>query len=192
LSRSPTTRQLAILGTSRNFCLPRAAAVYEKIQPRSHQPRRPPHPPRRGARRVCPPQRRAIAAAGSGRMPGAPGSSTRARSAAMRWSCRLDADDQLEAVANKGAKTPETPRLLLLAPTRWQGLASSPQKTRAPSRPPCPRSSRLSPGCQPAFPGWYRILRCNGVRLSYRLQYVEWDRTGQPWRARRVKRTAGL
>jgi hypothetical protein len=28
--------------------------------------------PRRGARRVCPPQRRTIAAAGSGRMPNAP------------------------------------------------------------------------------------------------------------------------
>ena len=40
--------------------------------------------PRAGARRVCPPQRRPIAAAGSGRMPNEPGSSTWARSAVMR------------------------------------------------------------------------------------------------------------
>jgi hypothetical protein len=39
---------------------------------------------RPGARRVCPPQRRAIAAAGSGRMPRAPGSWTAARSNTQR------------------------------------------------------------------------------------------------------------
>jgi hypothetical protein len=40
--------------------------------------------PRPGARRACPPRRRTIATAGSGRMPPAPGSSTEARSEAMR------------------------------------------------------------------------------------------------------------
>jgi hypothetical protein len=40
--------------------------------------------PRPGARRVCPAQRRTIAAAGSGRMPNAPRSSAEGRSEAMR------------------------------------------------------------------------------------------------------------
>jgi hypothetical protein len=67
LSRSQTTRQLAAHGTFRNCCLPRAAAVHEKIQRRSHHSPISPtdtYPPAPGPRRNCSPYCRTIAAVG--------------------------------------------------------------------------------------------------------------------------------
>src|SRR5277367_4986466 len=54
------------------------------------------------------------------------------------------------------ARLPATPRLLRLALARRQGLASSPQRTRAPFLSPCPRNPRLFPECQTPSPPAHR------------------------------------
>ena len=80
-----------LTGTSSNGQAPRSPHQAQNTKGHSHQPRRfgiRPIRPCPGARRDCPLERRAIAAARSGRMPNAPGSSTRARSVGMRRTTR--------------------------------------------------------------------------------------------------------
>ena len=70
----------AAAGFSPDRCPPRAALVFIKKYNPAHTTRGDRHiRPRPGARRVCPPLRRRVAAAGSGRMPNARGSATWAR-----------------------------------------------------------------------------------------------------------------